>query len=823
MTRNSRTAGLVSTLSMIAVAGSLLDAAPASAQSAASSAQSALPGDIVVTARKREEDILKTPVTVVAITGEQLDAKGINTMQDLAASTPGININNNSSGHADRSFQQVILRGMTPSTTLATTTSLFIDGVPIASPSAFTAISAPERIEILKGPQSAYFGRNTFAGAINVVNSIPNGEWHGALTAMVGTRSNYRGRVELEGPIIGDALTFRATGEKFSKNGSWKNNSADGGTLGDQSSLTGTLLVVAKPTDKLTIKLFGMVAKDDDGPAAQTRILAYDVVGANGSILQASQANCTLNANPYICGTLPSLGNPVSANTAITSNVSALINNPDNRTVSPEDTVDHYGLLRYTKHAHATLDYEMNDQISVSLLGGYNREKWTTLIDLDGFDSSQLASSTAPSGYFDFPFMVERQLKDWSTEARINFDFGKLHGVVGASYLYAETISGLGSGLATVTANTYSGGGKSSSKTKSAYFGATYDFTDRLSLSLEGRYQIDTLAAYTSIRGLTVAAGADGIYLPAGTYAPNTKLAQDTFKNFTPRVIVNFQVTPDLMVYASWAKGVNPSQFNTGILSENASIQQAARDAGLTLAVRPEKLTNYEIGAKGRIGNTMSFSIAGYYAQWRNQINTILLTLPNGTFTNGVENVSFVSGSSNSGSVNLYGVEAEMAWRPIDLITINAAAATNLSDIRSFDSPTVTALTGITDFSGMEMPNTSKYSANVGIQLGGKVKNQDDTSWFLRGDWNFKSGFYVNQANTTRTQDSHKFNFRTGMTWGNKSLTAFVNNAFNDKAYSSASDNWTFTPTFAYTRVNSAVLVGLPELRTAGVEFKISF
>ncbi|WP_235523030.1 TonB-dependent receptor [Novosphingobium sp. Leaf2] len=801
------------------IAAFLVQAGPAMAQDAEEKASSS-PGDIVVTARKREEDILKTPVTVVAITREQMDIKGIKTMQDLAASTPGININDSSSGHADRSFQQVILRGMTPSTTLATTTSLFIDGVPIASPSAFTAISAPERIEILKGPQSAYFGRNTFAGAINVVNSIPKGEWSGSATGMVGTRSNYRVRGELEGPIIGDALTFRVTGEKFSKDGSWRNES-NGETLGDQSTATGTLLIVAKPTDKLTIKLFGMIAKDDDGPSAQTRILAQNIRDTNGNLIYASQSNCVLNGNPYICGTLPRTINGVSANTTVTTNLRNLLAIDTNRVVSPEDTVDHYGLLRHTRHAHATLDYELNDQLSLSVLGGYNREKWSTLIDLDGYDTSMLASPFSPDGYFDFPYVIERDNLDWSTEARLNFDFGKLRGVVGASYLYARTYGALASGLSTASNTSYSKGGKDQSETKGAYFGLTYDFTDQLSLSVEGRYQIDKLASYVSASGLTVRGSQ---FVPAGVYAPGTLLAEKEFKNFTPRVILNFQATPDLMVYASWAKGINPAQFNTGILSQTASIQQAAANAGMTLTVDPEKLTNYEMGVKGRLfGGSLTYAVSAYYAQWRNQINSILLTVPDGTFTNGIENVAFVSGYSNSGSVDLYGVEGQFAWRPIDLITIDGGAAFNMTDIRSFVSPTITALTGITDYTGYEMPNASKYSANLGIQIGGNVKGQENTTWFLRGDWNFKSGFYTNQANTTKTSDAHKFNFRTGATWGNKSLQVFVNNAFNNKAYTSATDNWTIEQGYRYLSTYSAVLVGLPELRTAGVEFRINF
>ena len=124
-------------------------------------------------ARKTSFDV---PLTVTALTAESLEVRGVATMQDVASSTPGININDSSSGHADRGFQQIVLRGFTPVTTLATTTSLFIDGVVVSSPSAFTSISSPERIEILKGPQSAFFGRNTFAGAINVVNQTPGND-----------------------------------------------------------------------------------------------------------------------------------------------------------------------------------------------------------------------------------------------------------------------------------------------------------------------------------------------------------------------------------------------------------------------------------------------------------------------------------------------------------------------------------------------------------------------------------------------------------------------------------------------------------------------
>lgn len=209
---------------------------------------------------------------------------------------------------------------------------------------------------------------------------------------------------------------------------------------------------------------------------------------------------------------------------------------------------------------------------------------------------------------------------------------------------------------------------------------------------------------------------------------------------------------------------IRPS--SPGILSQSAAIQQAAADAGMTLTVDPEKMANYEVGAKGRLfDGSMTYSIAAYYAQWRKQINSILLTLPNGTCTNGIGYVSFVSGYSNLGSVNLYGVGGQFAWRPVKLISIDSidgGAAINVTNIRDFVSSTITALSGFAEYSGNEMPNTSKYSANLGVQFGGNVKGQDDMTWFARADWNYKSDFYSNQANLATTSDATRSTYAVG-------------------------------------------------------------
>lgn len=794
-------------LPAMALALSFCATGQAYAQEAAETVEQKDDDVILVTARKREEDILKTPVTLSVMTTEEMEKRSIVSLADVAAATPGLNINNNSSGRADRTIQALIIRGFTPSTVVATTVSTFIDGVPVSSPSALNSVGAAERIEVLRGPQSAYFGRNTFAGAVNVVNKVPTGEWGGTISGMLGTRDNYRSRIEMEGPIVGEQLTFRATYDRFGKDGSWI-NSADGGTLGDQETTAGSLLIAAKPAPGIRAKVYASYSADRDGISASTRVSAVDIKDSAGNIIYKGQSNCTLNGNPFICGVIPSLGNPVSSNRSNDAVVRKFLSSPTGRVLDPEDGVQGYGMKRDYFHLHGALDVDLTSQLTASLLLGYNNERWSQFSDLDGYDTTGIANPGANAdtrSYYDFAYLGERITKDYSVEGRLSYEGDSLHGVIGVSLLDGRNRNSLGGGNGALGTTIFaSGGGTDRAKTTGAFFGLTYDFTSALSLSLEGRYQIDHTYAYNSKGGAPVEPGLGSL------------IVDGVYKNFLPRAIINYQVDQNTMLYASFAKGVNPGTFSTGLLNADAVTAAAAYAAGVTLKVSPEKVDNYEAGMKGRtLGGALTYSLAGYFAKWRNQINSIVVLVP--------ETNAFFFGSANTGAVDLYGFEAQTALRASDLVSFELAGAVNLSEVKAFTNNSVTTLTGITDFSGKEQPNASKYSASGAIQLGGDVKGVEDSTWFGRLDWNFKSGVWSNQANVVRTPDRHVFNMRTGITKGNVSLEAFVTNLLNDKKYVSVYDNFMFTPDYRYTGNYSALLVGLPELRTGGVQVKVKF
>ncbi|MFZ9479108.1 MAG: TonB-dependent receptor plug domain-containing protein, partial [Steroidobacteraceae bacterium] len=128
--------------------------------------------EIVVTARKVEENLMTVPMAITAFSSKDIEAAGMKTLNDVMRMTPSFNFVNQfgGSGRNDRSTNSLVFRGLyiSGNAGLSAGGLLFIDGAPVigAQPPSMVDI---DRIEVLKGPQSAYFGRSAFAGAINFI------------------------------------------------------------------------------------------------------------------------------------------------------------------------------------------------------------------------------------------------------------------------------------------------------------------------------------------------------------------------------------------------------------------------------------------------------------------------------------------------------------------------------------------------------------------------------------------------------------------------------------------------------------------------------
>ncbi len=770
------------TLGALASAFTFTSAAPVYAQTALE--------EVVVTARKREEKLADIPVAVSAVSADDIEKRGLVAISDLADTTPGFVVSDNFSGKTDRTVQTFTLRGFSPSSGVETTVSMFIDGVPVSSTTAVSSIGTPERVEILRGPQSAYFGRNTFAGAVNIVNRTPADEWGGSLDLTLGDYDYYRMRGEVEGPLVEDVLKFRVSAEKYSKEGAWDNHFG-GGTLGDQETSMGNLYVEFTPTDSLSIKAFGFMSDDEDGPAASAFESAVNITDFTGTVLVNGQPNCTLQGNPYFCGKPGDKVDPISYNTQANDDVKAFLKRSTNR-LTDTDMIDDYGMHRKFYHGHVNIDWDIADTgFTLSSLTGYNNEEWILLNDIDHYGSDM----------FNYGFLVENQHDDISQEFRLSYDDnGKFRATVGASYLDASTERTLTQVLSFLPAPAaVTPSGENQAETVGVFFGLSYDITDALTASFEGRYQEDTLTAL-DIHG--------------------DEILSEEFTNFLPRLILDYHINDDLMVYGSYAEGVNPSAFNLGLLAESEYLQQLAADAGITLTVDPEEVKNYELGLKGAaFGGTLNYALAAYYAEWEKQINRINIVV----VEPGEEVATAFSGVGNTGAVDLYGLELEAYWSVTDNINVNVAAAYTGSDIKSFTNAQLTSLTGISDFSGKEQPGVSKYSGNIGVQYDGTLPFAGAQPWFARADYIYKSSVWSNAANFLKTDDIHRLNLRAGISFGDLMLQGYVDNVFDNDSYTSAYDYFAFDATFAYFTEHSGIVYGLAQPRTYGIEAKYVF
>jgi len=823
-------------------------------------AESSGPTVITVTARKREENLLEVPLAISALSGDDIEARGITSFNDLVDSTPGISVSNIAAGRNDRSFQQITVRGMTPSVQTSTLTASFVDGVPVASSTALNAVVDPARVEILRGPQNAYFGRNAFAGAINIVTQRPGNEFGGSVSASAGTRNSYDITASVEGPIVEDILAFRLTGRSWARDGSYLNGANPNQTLGDQQSRSGTLQLEFTPTDRLSVRALGIYSEDDDGPSAQGLVSSFEVrqlggvVQPNGStagsVIIQNQSNCvasglasgfsaneaTANRN-WFCGAIPELiGNPAQ-NTLENNVLYNALNNPIHRVGNPvENGVKGYGLVRQYYHLHLGADYELTDSLTFSSLTGYNNEYYSQLADLDNYDSSAITKTSATAAtlpviaggypYWSFPFAVERSNRDFSQEVRLSYDDGgALQAMLGGSYLYSFTEADLVNIQGEVLTGSARAASSASAPGRSRTFGifgsVSYDVTDELNISLEGRWQRDRITAYTGGAGAFISdAAATEFGLPAGNFGPLSIITEAEFDNFLPRAIINYDVTPDMMVYASYSRAANVSiaSFNSSILSTAESVQ-AARDLGLSVAVGPETLDNFEIGMKGTALNGMlQFTFAAYLAKWKDQLNN-----RQGFYIDRNGLIQTVSGNANTGNVELTGLEADLAFEPIDGLTFNAAGAINDSSSSDFVNPLVSEISGLIgdEFDGTQIPLSSKYSGNFGAQYSGEI--DADTGFFIRADLSYKSKQFVTQSNLTWIRSRTVVDARAGLSFGDASLEVFVSNLFNNRRYVGASENTLLTPNFALTGAVGYVNVGLPELRTFGVKVSYDF
>ena len=732
---------------------------PANQANAQEGATSAVE-EVVVTARRREESLQTIPVSVSAFSAEEMERRGMTDLESVADYTAGLNFDDFST-----TFNGVVtIRGLTQANiqNRVQNVATFLDGVYIPRNYAVDmGLGNFERIEVVKGPQSALYGQNAFAGALNYVSAKPSTT---ELDGEVSVTGGLDGRLDYSGaltvPVVEDILGIRGYFGHTEFDGNRDNNFP--GDVGDYSEVGGydrdlySLGVLFTPNDALQIDLLYQRSEREEEVRPN-----WVVSGTNAAVgLDCGPAIPATGGPSFICGDLPD--GPEQYQTPASTRPSGVVM----RQQPGSDIEADIGRLGIT--------YDINDSWEASYVYGLFRAEAQEVAELGDNATAPFLVIQKEGGENDFD----------SHELRLRYtpQDSAWSGEVG--YYHAETdddfIFGLGffagpgpivdpssgpldfSGFAIpFTSN------RQESAVDALFFSSTYSFMDdRARLGLEGRYSRED-------RELT------DNFAPAGS-----PIQQDDFTDFSPRVTLDFDLSNETLLYASAAKGVKAGGFNGFVSGPVTLIPSEQRFS-------EEENWTYEIGTKNTLlGGRLLLNAAVYYIDWSNmQITTVPSNFDTTIIDPGsVAPTIFL----NVGDANSWGIEIEGIALLTDNLRFNYALSYSNPE---FDDGTKWGqFVGVCDdifcpadgdVSGNDLPRQSDTQLALGLEY--ETTFQNGLDFYARVDYTFQSEQAVEAMNFATIPDRSFVNGSVGVgtdrwnvsLWGRNLLDeTYVTNSF---------------------------------------------
>ncbi|PNU06742.1 TonB-dependent receptor [Novosphingobium guangzhouense] len=581
-------------------------------------------GEIVVSAERTNVTLQKASLSVTAVTDDTLNKANITEITGLNGTVPGLVVAKSGGGE-----RMISIRGIGSETPENPSTqpgvSFHIDGVyifnSIAANAAFIDIA---QVEVLRGPQGTMYGQGSTGGTINVVSKQPDtSALSGSVNLGYGNYDMFKSDAAINVPITG-TLAIRAAGQRLRHDGYAKATdvAADADyELDDADEWGGKLAVKWTPTDRISVLLSTIQYKGDQNATAQKNIL-----------------------DP----------------------------NPDPRELTQDfpgktyiRTQLYYGVVRFDLGG-----------ATFSSITSYQKLHSDLSWDGDGLNRALFAEASEGLYTYDHIASWEQNTRSWTQEYNLasNGD-GPLRWIVGGVYLRSKNGNyineyrdddgaGLNPPLATSTpfndaavkALTYA---ELSGIVREAYAGyaqGSLAVTDALTVTAGIRYNHDKYSGVSDSMSGGVSGQTSGAYLqPARTVGTSTG-------RLTGKFALDYQLTPDNMIYASYTRGFKPGGINSSAASGNSSYTVFQWDTGVKPTYKPETLDSIEIGSKNRFfGDTLQINASAFYYFYKD-----LQFLEE-------DAVLFGEGISNAPKAEVYGAELEMDWHPAQQLRLEGS------------------------------------------------------------------------------------------------------------------------------------------------------
>jgi iron complex outermembrane recepter protein len=515
--------------------------------------------EVTVTAQRRAESLMTVPISISAVTAASIEKQNIQGVEDVLANVP--NVSFVSLGSRDR--KEISLRGISnqlnPFTDVRSSTyAFYIDEFNVAVGTSNPEILDLERIEVLRGPQGTYFGRNAVGGAINVITKAPDNDWFSEIGLGYGNFDTKEAHLIVNAPIIDGKLAVRASGQMRETDGWIKNiNPIGGGNDGEFN--TARITARFTPNENLTWDLNYSYTDGEEGMR----------VGVPTGFLTATWRAVYYQNRP--------------GNVASEDGVGFYPTN-DNRVNfnRPQSVGSDF------EYVSSRLQYDF-DAVTLTAVAGRLTSSLFNFGDVDGgspdfFYEDLKIDRESTSGELRLASRNPQKI-EWSVGAIVGQDSGLQD---------QSTFHGAQSPLGRPNGVEVTGADSDTTTDYWALFAqATWNISDAWKLVVGGRYseeKIDTLGETRS----------NGIITGA-----NDRAAK--FDDFSPRVTLSWSPADLGLVYATASKG-----FKSGGTQTTGTVQ-------LRNEYDPEELWNYELGWKVELlDRRLRLDVSAFYMDWKN-------------------------------------------------------------------------------------------------------------------------------------------------------------------------------------------------------------
>ncbi len=704
---------------------------------------SVLMEEVIVTAQKREQSAQDVGIAITSYSGSQIQALGFTSAQEVTAMAPGVStLQPNGEANYSIGIRGVANNDFT--TNVESPVAVYVDEVYISQMSgAGFLLFDVERVEILRGPQGTLFGRNATGGLVHYVTVKPKLDeevtGYGSITYGSFNRLKFQGAVGLP---ISDKFAVRASIATHQGGGYVENRLRPDEDLNNANETAGRLQALFAPTENLEVLLNARFGRQD----IRTGFFEY-----MSAVLPTGEAT-------------PGVPNP---------DLGGYVDNDNDKFAGDYDTPGRNDLKTYGYTG--TIKWNA-DSFTLTSITDFQTVKRDYIEDSDA----------SPVDYFQFYLTTDTE--QFSQELRLNGDTENLKWVAGFYYmdlkirdsngaitrglfeaLFGDTVENLGfNGIR----NPYS----TDTKTWSLFGQVEYQVSEQFAL-IGGFRWIEEKKSHTYNNLLmwfpdTSRSGMDpnaDIIAPAlGAGLPYSNKRNDG--NWSARVQANFTPTDQILLYASWNRGVKSGGFNSPLLPSDFAVTEAFMN------YEPEKLDAFEVGFKwDSEDRRFRINAAAYYYDYKNYQAFSIIGLDTSTL---------------NAQAKSKGFEVELQAAPVDGLDLQLGVGyvdAKVKDIPGVTVPVDTGV-GIVDpiLPGATQTPVQTPKWNISGLIRYEVPVGDAGSIAFQADGAYRSKHYFALTNFPASTGKGYFLANASVTWfaANEdwSLRAFVQN-LTDKKY----------------------------------------